>query len=225
MVWVHISYLILQISKIFVRTSETRTRIGRKGLTAKLRADIMLRAGISKEITISHQEVPVTILLPPAQSHASMSTCPPFPTNLSRPAQRRTCRYVSFSPHRSWLHQSSRSLETDSQQQYHTPAPEDTLPRWRATPERMKAPFRARPPRLRSTVFKVNEDPAVLDQVYTQLLGHSGPKMLTEEVKWLAVTHKSFDHGRRGFNDRLAFLGIISQKGIRPQMCRDANSK
>jgi len=25
--------------------------------------------------------------------------------------------------------------------------------------------------------------------------------------KWLAVTHKSFDHGRQGFNDRLAFLG------------------
>lgn len=32
--------------------------------------------------------------------------------------------------------------------------------------------------------------------------------MLTDEVKWLAVTHKSFDHGRRGFNDRLAFLGM-----------------
>jgi len=25
--------------------------------------------------------------------------------------------------------------------------------------------------------------------------------------QWLALTHKSFDHGRRGFNDRLAFLG------------------
>jgi large subunit ribosomal protein L15 len=25
--------------------------------------------------------------------------------------------------------------------------------------------------------------------------------------QWLAITHKSFDHGRRGFNDRLAFLG------------------
>ena len=32
--------------------------------------------------------------------------------------------------------------------------------------------------------------------------------MLTEEVKWLAVTHKSFDHGKRGYNDRLAFLGM-----------------
>lgn len=26
-------------------------------------------------------------------------------------------------------------------------------------------------------------------------------------AKWLALTHKSFDHGRRGFNDRLAYLG------------------
>lgn len=32
--------------------------------------------------------------------------------------------------------------------------------------------------------------------------------MLSDEVKWLAVTHKSFDQGRRGFNDRLAFLGM-----------------
>jgi len=31
--------------------------------------------------------------------------------------------------------------------------------------------------------------------------------MLTEEVKWLAITHKSFDQGRRGFNDRLAYMG------------------
>ena len=27
------------------------------------------------------------------------------------------------------------------------------------------------------------------------------------KLQWLAVTHKSFDHARRGFNDRLAFLG------------------
>jgi len=31
--------------------------------------------------------------------------------------------------------------------------------------------------------------------------------VLPEEIKWLAVTHKSFDQGRRGFNDRLAFFG------------------
>lgn len=39
------------------------------------------------------------------------------------------------------------------------------------------------------------------------MLGEDGDKMLSEEVKWLAVTHKSFDQGRRGFNDRLAFIG------------------
>lgn len=31
--------------------------------------------------------------------------------------------------------------------------------------------------------------------------------MLPEELKWLAVTHKSFDQGRRGFNHKLAMLG------------------
>jgi large subunit ribosomal protein L15 len=39
------------------------------------------------------------------------------------------------------------------------------------------------------------------------LLGNGGDKVLSDETKWLAVTHKSFDQGRRGFNDRLAFLG------------------
>ena len=39
--------------------------------------------------------------------------------------------------------------------------------------------------------------------------------MLEEEIKWLAVTHKSFDHGRRGFNDRLAFLGESTDVTIR----------
>lgn len=39
------------------------------------------------------------------------------------------------------------------------------------------------------------------------MLGEGGDKILSEEVKWLAVTHKSFDQGRRGFNDRLAFIG------------------
>ncbi|MCJ1246780.1 hypothetical protein MMC30_003989 [Trapelia coarctata] len=55
--------------------------------------------------------------------------------------------------------------------------------------------------------YAVNEDPRRLDQVYVQVLGQGGDKMLTEEVKWLAVTHKSFDQGRRGYNDRLAFFG------------------
>lgn len=68
------------------------------------------------------------------------------------------------------------------------------------------APFRIRP-QAKGGVFKVNEDPKRLDDVYVRMLGPGGEKVLGDEVKWLAVTHKSFDHGRRGFNDRLAYLG------------------
>ena len=82
-------------------------------------------------------------------------------------------------------------------------------PRWQFTPPRMKAPFRSKPP-VENNDFPVNEDPSRLDRVYTRVLGIGGDKILTEEVKWLAVTHKSFDHGRRGYNDRLAFLGMGS---------------
>lgn len=57
--------------------------------------------------------------------------------------------------------------------------------------------------------MKINSDPNKLDQVYIQFLGKGGEKVLNEETKWLAVTHKSFDHGRRGFNDRLSFLGSL----------------
>lgn len=69
----------------------------------------------------------------------------------------------------------------------------------------MKAPVRARAQRQEK--FDVNGDPAKLDAMYTRFLGKTGPKMLSDETKWLAVTHKSFDHARRGFNDRMAFLG------------------
>ena len=71
----------------------------------------------------------------------------------------------------------------------------------------MVAPFRLRP-RNPEDIYRVNEDPERLNQVYIRVLGNDGDKLLTDEVKWLAVTHKSFDHGRRGFNDRLAFFGI-----------------
>ncbi|KAF6218827.1 hypothetical protein HO133_005370 [Letharia lupina] len=70
----------------------------------------------------------------------------------------------------------------------------------------MMAPIRSKPP-VANNDFAVNEDPERLDNVYNRVLGKEGYKMLTDEVKWLAVTHKSFDHGRRGFNERLAFLG------------------
>lgn len=71
----------------------------------------------------------------------------------------------------------------------------------------MKAPF---PFRIKDNAveWKCNDDPQKLDQFYEVFLGQGGDTLLTEEVKWLAVTHKSFDQGRRGFNDRLAFLGM-----------------
>ncbi|KAH0565869.1 hypothetical protein GP486_000726 [Trichoglossum hirsutum] len=55
--------------------------------------------------------------------------------------------------------------------------------------------------------FAANTNQALLDKMYNLFLGPGGDRWLSTEVKWLAVTHKSFDHGRRGFNDRMAFLG------------------
>jgi large subunit ribosomal protein L15 len=87
-------------------------------------------------------------------------------------------------------------------------------PRWQQTPPRMVAPFRVRP-KPRGPDFKVNDDPRRLDEAYTRMLGPGGDKVLSDEVKWLAVTHKSFDHGRRGFNDRLAYLGVFQRPKAR----------
>ena len=70
----------------------------------------------------------------------------------------------------------------------------------------MMAPARSKPPVMNND-FEVNNDPDKLDRVYKRILGTFGDEMLTDEVKWLAVTHKSFDHGRRGYNDRLSYLG------------------
>jgi len=78
----------------------------------------------------------------------------------------------------------------------------------------MKAPFRIRPKTDRDELA-VNADPAVLDEFYVRLLGPGGDKVLPEDIKWLAVTHKTFDAGRRGFNERLAFFGrkIVELEG------------
>ena len=58
-------------------------------------------------------------------------------------------------------------------------------------------------------IWAVNSDPKKLDDMYNRLLGQGGSRLLPEEIKWLAVTHKSFDQGRRGFNDRLALMGKL----------------
>lgn len=82
-------------------------------------------------------------------------------------------------------------------------------PRWQQTPPRMVAPHRIRPA-AKGGIHKVNDDPKKLDDAYIRMLGPGGDKMLGDDVKWLAVTHKSFDHGKRGFNDRLAYLGMCA---------------
>ncbi|KAK0741395.1 ribonuclease-III-like-domain-containing protein [Schizothecium vesticola] len=88
-------------------------------------------------------------------------------------------------------------------------AVEDERPRWSYTPERMKGPNMSirvvKDPRRK--IWKVNEDPALLDAMYNRFLGPHGDKMLPDEIKWLAITHKSFDYARRGFNTRLAYYG------------------
>ncbi|KAI1284724.1 RNase III domain-containing protein [Xylaria sp. FL0933] len=87
-------------------------------------------------------------------------------------------------------------------------AEEEELPRWRYTPARMKAPFSPHVTKFpERSKWHVNNDPKRLDDALNTFLGRDGERMLPEELKWLAVTHKSFDQGRRGFNDRLAFLG------------------
>ena len=84
----------------------------------------------------------------------------------------------------------------------------------------MKGAFRLNPIKNPSRVeWKVNDDPAKLDDMYVRFLGRDGARMLSEETKWLAVTHKSFDQGRRGFNSRLAYFGTLDE-ALLPQ-CRE----
>ena len=93
-----------------------------------------------------------------------------------------------------------------TEQEASSPVDYANKPRWSYTPPRAKAPFSLRFDSRRQE-YPVNSDPKALDEFYLRMLGKDGDKVLSDEVKWLAVTHKSFDQGRRGFNDRLAFLG------------------
>lgn len=90
---------------------------------------------------------------------------------------------------------------------------DDARPRWSYTPEAMIGPhgFSLNKIKVPSrAIWHVNNDPAKLDEFYDRFLGLHGQRMLPEETKWLAVTHKSFDYGRRGFNTRLAYFGMPS---------------
>ncbi|KAG6002387.1 hypothetical protein E4U21_003147 [Claviceps maximensis] len=95
--------------------------------------------------------------------------------------------------------------ESESESQSRPP------PRWSQTPAGMKARFQldhAKSPA--NKIWSVNNNPGRLDDMYNRFLGPGGSKMLPEELKWLAVTHKSFDQGRRGFNDKLALMGRLT---------------
>ena len=122
------------------------------------------------------------------------------------------CPNCRSPPHPSSIAQlsvfSRRGLSTSTSAPEQTPdaSGHEQKPRWSYTPPMAKAPFSLRIGSKRPE-FPVNSDPKLLDQFYVTMLGNDGDKLLSEEVKWLAVTHKSFDQGRRGFNDRLAFLG------------------
>lgn len=124
---------------------------------------------------------------------------------LARPArQRPSCSNVSIcssATDRRRFTTTSRQKESEIKER----------PRWQYTPPGMKAPISLRSDPTKPQ-YKVNSDPEVLDQYYGRMLGNGGEKMLSEEVKWQAVTHKSFDQGRRGFNDRLAFLGTCGYR-------------
>ncbi|KAG7288467.1 hypothetical protein NEMBOFW57_004820 [Staphylotrichum longicolle] len=110
-----------------------------------------------------------------------------------------------------------------------TAAEQEQRPRWSYTPERMKGPgFSINVVKEHSrTVWSNNEDPAKLDAMYNRLLGSKGDRMLPDEIKWLAVTHKSFDQGRRGFNTRLAYFGrlIVSFETTRHIMVTPAAAR
>ncbi|KAL2142984.1 hypothetical protein VTI28DRAFT_443 [Corynascus sepedonium] len=127
-------------------------------------------------------------------------------------------RQLSTSASRS----SNEVLETAAERQ-------QERPRWSYTPERMKGPGFSinvvKDPRR--TVWHNNDDPAKLDAMYNRLLGSKGDRMLPDEIKWLAVTHKSFDQGRRGFNTRLAYFGrlIVSLETTRHIMVTPASAR
>ena len=142
----------------------------------------------------------------------------PMALNPSRSAFSATCKALRrcSSPAQSVaqrlgqpVQQLSTSASRSSEEALETAGEQQERPRWSYTPERMKGPgFSINVVKNPSrTVWHNNDDPAKLDAMYTRLLGSKGDRMLPDEIKWLAITHKSFDQGRRGFNTRLAYFG------------------
>ena len=117
---------------------------------------------------------------------------------------RPTCQCASSRSRTSMQHLSTTSSSRDTHYENERAA----RPRWSYTPQKMTAPY---PIHIKDPdkAWECNSDPAKLDRFYNKFLGRGGDIVLTEEAKWLAITHKSFDQGRRGFNDRLAFFGKL----------------
>jgi len=133
--------------------------------------------------------------------------CTLFSAAISPVRSARRIQHSSTVPNPTTSTSTACAFSTSSSRRYVVDEVEEAqLPRWKQTPARMVAPVRIR--RQRGPAFEVNNDPLKLDEMYRRMLGPNGEKLLSDEVKWLAVTHKSFDHGRRGFNDRLAYLGM-----------------
>jgi large subunit ribosomal protein L15 len=138
-------------------------------------------------------------------SKASCSSTRPLLELFQRTRRRPRCAKSNQFP-RSKPSALLRNVSTATPQHSEMEVENEPRPRWSYTPPAMAAPVRSRLPR-REEPWKVNDDPKKLDSFYLRFLGPEGDKLLTDETKWLAVTHKSFDHGRRGFNDRLSYLG------------------
>ncbi|KAM3418080.1 hypothetical protein BST61_g6285 [Cercospora zeina] len=110
--------------------------------------------------------------------------------------------------------QATRQFSISVSNRINDSVPEDPeqLPRWRQTPPRLQQPVRLRPRSEPSQLWRVNSNSEKLDTVYDNFLGpiagnNRGRELLDEKTKWVATTHKSYEHGHQGFNDRLAYLG------------------
>ncbi|KAM0723705.1 hypothetical protein Q7P37_000693 [Cladosporium fusiforme] len=127
-----------------------------------------------------------------------------------------------------------RSFSTTVAKSAGAPSPDE--PRWKQTPPQMQMPFRLRP-QPNQPVWKVNDKVELVDDAFDKFVGHAGGKgmrgrdVLPEEIKWQSLTHKSFDHGRRPFNDKLAYLGkrildlqtslLLVQQPLSPEHTKD----
>ncbi|KAJ5482617.1 hypothetical protein N7475_001429, partial [Penicillium sp. IBT 31633x] len=157
--------------------------------------------GSGAEAAVSHRRGRI-LCFPFDQLRVDSQTTDPMALNFSSRAARTACAASKSVARPIAALIPSRTFATSPSEE---PSQQDK-PRWSYTPESAKAPFSLHLDSTRPN-FHVNADPLLLDRFYIRMFGNGGDKVLSDETKWLAVTHKSFDQGRRGFNDRLAFLG------------------